>query len=76
MIRQPELQYRSLFRPDTKWSQNYAVSRRAGLDYRLIKVDLGKGGQFRPNFCTFRLTTKFRQLLIILQRWRQTAKPL
>lgn len=39
----------------------------AGLDYRLIKVDSGKGGQFRPNFCTFRLTTKFRQLLIILQ---------
>ena len=35
----------------------------AGLDYRLIKVDLGKGGQFRA----FRLTTKFRQLLIILQ---------
>ena len=31
----------------------------AELDYRLIKVDLGKGGQFRP-------TTKFRQLLIIL----------
>lgn len=26
----------------------------AGLDYRLIKVDLGKGGQFRRNFCTFR----------------------
>ena len=22
----------------------------AGLDYRLIKVDLGKGGQFRPEF--------------------------
>lgn len=39
----------------------------AGLDYRLIKVDTGKGGQFRPEFCAFRLTTKFRQLLIILQ---------
>ena len=39
----------------------------AGLDYRLIKVDLGKGGQFPRNFCAFRLTTKFRQLLIILQ---------
>lgn len=31
----------------------------AELDYRLIKVDLG-------NFCAFRPTTKFRQLLIIL----------
>lgn len=38
----------------------------AELDYRLIKVDLGKGGQFRRNFCAFRPTTKFRQLLIIL----------
>lgn len=38
----------------------------AELDYRLIKVDLGKGGQFRPEFCAFRPTTKFRQLLIIL----------
>ena len=39
----------------------------AGLDYRLIKVDTGKGGQFRVrNFCAFRPTTKFRQLLIIL----------
>lgn len=38
----------------------------AELDYRLIKVDLGKGGQFRPEFFAFRPTTKFRQLLIIL----------
>ena len=38
----------------------------AELDYRLIKVDLGKGGQFRPEFLAFRPTTKFRQLLIIL----------
>ncbi len=76
MIKQPELHDRSLFRPDTQWSQNYAVSRKAELDYRLIKVDLGKGGQFRRNFCAFRPTTKFRQLLIILLRWRRTAKPL
>lgn len=39
----------------------------AGLDYRLIKVDLGKAVSFARNFCAFRLTTKFRQLLIILQ---------
>ncbi len=39
----------------------------AGLDYRLIKVDWGKAVSFARNFCAFRLTTKFRQLLIILQ---------
>lgn len=39
----------------------------AGLDYRLIKVDLGKEVSFARSFCAFRLTTKFRQLLIILQ---------
>lgn len=39
----------------------------AGLDYRLIKVDLGKGGQFHPEFLRISLTTKFRQLLIIPQ---------
>ena len=56
-----------LFRPDTQWSQNYAVSRRSRAGLSLgIKVDLGKGGQFRPEFCAFRPTTKFRQLLIIL----------
>ena len=38
----------------------------AGLDYRLIKVDLGKGGQFRPEFLRIS-PNKFRQLLIILQ---------
>lgn len=39
----------------------------AGLDYRLIKVDLGKGGQFRPEFLRISPNNKFRQLLIILQ---------
>ncbi len=48
----------------------------AGLDYRLIKVDLGKGGQLLPEFCTFRLTTKFRQLLIILQPMAANRWPL
>ena len=37
----------------------------AELDYRLIKVDLG-AVSFVRNFCAFRPTTKFRQLLIIL----------
>lgn len=39
----------------------------AGAGLSLDKGRLGKGGQFRRNFCSFRLTTKFRQLLIILQ---------
>ncbi|STF83536.1 putative glutathione S-transferase [Escherichia coli] len=39
----------------------------AELDYRLIKVDLGKGGQFRPEFLRISPNNKFRQLLIILQ---------
>ncbi len=39
----------------------------AGLDYRLIKVDLGKGGQFRPEFLRISPNNKIRQLLIILQ---------
>ncbi len=55
-----------LYFADTQWSQNYAVSREAELDYRFIKVDLGKGGQFRPEFLRISPTTKFRQLLIIL----------
>lgn len=38
----------------------------AELDYRLIKVDLGKGGQFRPEFLRISPNNKFRQLLIIL----------
>ncbi len=38
----------------------------AELDYRLIKVDRGKAVSFVRNFCAFRPTTKFRQLLIIL----------
>ncbi len=38
----------------------------AELDYRLIKVDLGKGGQFRPEFLRISPNNKIRQLLIIL----------
>ncbi len=38
----------------------------AELDYRLIKVDLERRSVSVWNFCAFRPTTKFRQLLIIL----------
>ena len=40
----------------------------AGLDYRLIKVDLGERRTVSPGiFAHIRLTTKFRQLVITLQ---------
>ena len=38
----------------------------AELDYRLITVVPAKAVSFVRNFCAFRPTTKFRQLLIIL----------